>query len=227
MNYGYISALMASASQTTTPPVTSGVWDASLSLSPILYQNGDKRIRLPAPNQSIAKTARGVTGRATGKFYFELLLVNILGPTYGVTTGAGIAKSAFNFTGANIAGGTAGDLGVGMWPDSGAVRVYSNGAFASYSTATLGDGKRVLVAFDGDSGKIFMGVDGAWVNSGAPAAGTGAVYTFTPGATWYPAASPWSAEAGSPSDTTDVIIDLCSGSDTCVYTPPSGFSYWG
>lgn len=148
--------------------------------------------------------------------------------TTGTTTGVGVAKSSFNFTGTNIAGGTSGNLGVGVWPDQSTTnsRVYTNGSFASYA-GKFWDGQRCLIAFDADNGRVFTGVNGTWHNSGNPTAGTGAVFTFTPdGTLWFPAASPWSAETGSSSDTTDVIIDLCNSASECAYAPPDGFAYW-
>lgn len=209
------------------------VWDPSLDLSPIVYQNNGKRLRLPAPNQTVAKTARGTEGRNSGKWYFECLIVNMLGATgnnntSATTTGVGVAKSTFAFTSSNIAGGTSGDLGVGIWPDETTTnsRVYTNGSFALYA-GKFWDGQRAMVAFDADSGKVYTGVNGTWHNSGNPTAGTGAVYTFTPGATlWFPAASPWSAESTGSGDTADVIIDLCNTQADCAYAPPIGFAYW-
>ena len=55
---------------------------------------------------------------------------------------------------------------------------HNNSASSVYQTVSNGD--ILQIAVDYDNSKIFFGVNGTYVNSGNPAAGTGAVYTNLP-----------------------------------------------
>jgi hypothetical protein len=56
-------------------------------------------------------------------------------------------------------------------------------ASAAYSSTGI---VRLMVAYDLDAGKIWFGVDGTWVNSGNPVAGTSPIYSNLSGYRCYP-----------------------------------------
>ena len=55
---------------------------------------------------------------------------------------------------------------------------YSDGSNSTSPThAAISSGDRLMFAFDEPNGKLFIGLNGTWLNSGDPAAGTGAIFT--------------------------------------------------
>ena len=97
-----------------------------------------------------------------------------------------------------------------------------SGGTASSTTlfATYASGDVVNFAIDFDNGKLWIGKNGTWYNSGNPAAGTNATTTFTAGT------SPWRfwAEYVASLDNSNrsgVISNF--GQRAFAYTPPSGF----
>ena len=86
------------------------------------------------------------------------------------------------------------------------------GSYTFFGNATLG------VACDMDNGKLFISVNGTYVNSGNPVAGTGAIFTdllsSSPGGgSWLPMSFGYNGH----------VHNHNYGQQPFVYTPPSGF----
>ena len=93
--------------------------------------------------------------------------------------------------------------------------VIYNGTTQGTYTAATGTSDKVMMAYDPATGKLWFGLNGTWFNSGAPASGTGQVYTITtPTDLWRIFIQAW--------DTTNAI---CAnfGQRPFAYTPPTGF----
>tara|TARA_R100001594_G_scaffold12264_1_gene27402 strand:+ start:7984 stop:11049 length:3066 start_codon:yes stop_codon:yes gene_type:complete len=84
---------------------------------------------------------------------------------------------------------------------------------SSYGTATSSASDVVMLALDIDNNKIWYGVNGTWIASGDPAAGSNASSTITSGIEWYPYAG---------SFTGDPVVNF--GQKAFAYPIPTGFS---
>jgi hypothetical protein len=89
---------------------------------------------------------------------------------------------------------------------------YSNGsATAGFSPVNVGD--ILMCAFDQATGKVWFGVNGAWLYSGNPSAGSNATFTISNTLTVYPASTLRDSDS----------IDVNFGARSFAYTAPSGF----
>src|SRR3989344_2558108 len=105
-------------------------------------------------------------------------------------------------------------------------KFYDNGS-ASGVLATAGAGDVIMLAYDADNSKVYVGKNGTWLNSAVPASGTGAVATdATP-----PLIPAYQYATGDATGGTanfgqggqsGLTYDSASGG-TFKYTPPSGF----
>lgn len=108
---------------------------------------------------------------------------------------------------------------------------YSDGSNLTTPThASISSGDRLMFAFDEPNGKLYVGLNGTWLNSGDPAAGTGAVFTgLTQGGY-----VPYFGTGTSPTndyhfsfgqDTTNIASAVSDGNGygSFEYTPPTGF----
>jgi hypothetical protein len=204
-------------------------WDPAFVASPLSLSNNDQLLTLAQGNSSVAKTVPTLgNGQSSGKWYCEFRWIRLAA---GGTTsnGVGVATSDFSFGSANLGGGTSGNLGAGLWPDStgSTGRIYRSGTFITGIGITEpGNGDIIMVAMDVTALNLWFGVNGTWHNSGNPASGTNPSVTsanLAASKTWFPACSPWTADAGVGNDTK---IDILSSIDECVYAVPSGFAYW-
>lgn len=191
--------------------------------SPLLFQEGNRRIALTGSDSAINKTVRGTVPRWTGKWYFEIKCITIIAGTTS-TSGVGIASEDHVWTAGNLTS-TGNNTKVGVWPDStgSACRIYK-GTAGSYITGIglteLDVGVTVGIAIDIDAQKVWVSTNNTWHNSGDPGAGTNPTASGSEvpsGKAWYPACSPWSGACS---------FDLNASAAECLYTPPSGFSYW-
>jgi hypothetical protein len=104
----------------------------------------------------------------------------------------------------------------GAWFDSG-MKFFVNGSQvgSTYGSTTLTGLEIIMFAHDSSTGKVWMGLNGVWYNSGNPAAGTGQVATLTAG-TVFPAVMV-NGSAGNNRVTANF------GQRPFAYTPPTGF----
>ena len=132
---------------------------------------------LHQPNNSAINYA--TIGVSSGKWYFET--------TIDTQTAGGVkigVAQAFN-TG-EIGDSSTGWAIVGQSGAANGKGVHAGALTSSYTTYAQGD--IVNCAFDMDSGKIYWGKNGTWLNSGNPATGAGAIYSNVSG-TVFPAAT--------------------------------------
>tara|TARA_R100000697_G_scaffold116856_1_gene137805 strand:- start:346 stop:1743 length:1398 start_codon:yes stop_codon:yes gene_type:complete len=109
---------------------------------------------------------RGTIGATSGKWYFEARL-----NTYQGDTAIALANEDENiFT--RFSGETTNS--VGYLADN---RFFYNSGATNYSS--LSAGNIFQIAFDADTGKIWIGKNNTWQNSGDPANGTGSVQTVS------------------------------------------------
>lgn len=168
-------------------------WNPADKNASITLSDGNKTATATAAFQMV----RGTIGKSSGKWYFEVTCTGAL--TFGTV---GIAQASSSLS--SFAGGETTSYGIAT------NFVYTN--FVSTSIdGTITAGDVVGVAVDLDAGKIWFAENNAWVNSGNPGAGTGAIYSGLSG-TYYPADSPGATSH--------------SINSTLTYAPPSGFSVW-
>jgi hypothetical protein len=171
----------------------------------------------------------GTIGMKSGKWYWEAhLIVQENGFNIGVVKDTESATSGtWNYTKTNFYAIN----GIGT-------SYVSDGAGAQNAAGTsFAQGDTVQVAYDADTGKLYFGKNGTWLNSADPAAGTGNLETTSdPEYGYHPATS----TIGDSSGYSDVIMnfgqdDTFAGNLTAVgntdgngigsfkYTVPSGF----
>jgi hypothetical protein len=121
----------------------------------------------------------------------------------------GLAQEKYSFfNGTNLS------AGIG-YANSGLIYVNDTdtnvtGSTTSYASYTTGD---VLgVAYDADSGKVYIHKNGTWLNSGNPVSGTGQIATVTPSRNWRFGASTYNS-----------TINANFGQRPFKYTPPTGY----
>ena len=181
-----------------------------------IARSGITNATLANGNLDISGTGGGYTGCLStiavnsGKWYYEFTVTN----APNNSTGGGIV-SADSINQANGGNAGFGDCSGGYLRIGGVV--YNNGSAIATGLSSIGTNDILNVAFDLDAGKIWFGKNGTWDSSGNPAAGTGAVATFTPGgrsfyifAQGFYSSGTWSGS-------------LNTGARPFAYTAPSGF----
>lgn len=131
-------------------------------------------------NAAATSWVRSVTAKNSGKWRAQFVNTNHVS-----TTGCGFSTSASVGT---FLGGTA--TAWALWGNySSQLRRYNNNAFTAY-TGTFATSDYVCLLIDLDNGRAWWRLNGTTI-SGNPAAGTGAMATFTGGTTIYLAADPF------------------------------------
>jgi hypothetical protein len=158
-------------------------------------------------------------GFSSGKWYWEILAGRGAGSNNGGWEW-GIAKSPFDPIASTRL--TASAYGWGVNGNDGTLYSNNSSLVSSYISGTAGaviaNGDVVMVAYDADTGKLWLGKNGTWGNNGGtgdPAAGTNAAVSSLTG-TFFPVVT-----IGSDSGTPSAIIN--AGARPFAYTAPSGF----
>lgn len=188
-----------------------------LTESGATYSEGNTKINCYFDN---ANGRRATVEVSSGKWYWEVLRLDAYG-------NVGVFDCSNN-TVSYYAGYSSSDYGMSMMT----LGFYRNGSQTSTSNTT-GSGDIVQFALDVDAGKLWIGKNGTWFESGDPSAGTNAIYdSDISGRTWsptvgqnYSAISNFVLNAGA--DPT-FANNKPSGQDTTqdefYYAPPTGFS---
>jgi hypothetical protein len=152
---------------------------------------------------------------ASGKWYFEYTITTF---SSGRSCAFGIGKTADYPSGTGVAGSWTGCVGYGDFGDT-YLRPITEAAGISNTSGvasmTFAVNDVLMIAFDVDAGKFWMGKNGTWFDSGNPAAGTNQKQTFTTGINW----RPWCVQYGSSAAQSVANFGQLAFS----YTPPSGF----
>lgn len=156
------------------------------------------------------RNCRGVIGRSSGKWYFEVRLDDV--PTSPNNVCVGVAQDG---TPLNIAVGN--NTGQWSYVDNG--MKFSGGIGSSFGGAYNYDGAVIGVAVDLDAGRIWWASDNVWQGPGSPnpATGTSPAYSDLSG-TVKPAVSAFFRN-----------ITRLTGAFTAAhltYSPPAGFTPW-
>ena len=149
---------------------------------------------------------------SNGKSYWEITLSS-LSDAYRITFG--LCTPTFGPNGDP----TTGNPGCGWQQNSSNTtgNFYVNNA-SVYSVANANSVNDVFMfAYDDSTGRIYVGKNGAWFNSGNPAAGTGYVGTLTTGNTYLPIVN-----LNTSTGTNAVYFNFGAGSGFS-YSAPSGF----
>lgn len=195
--------------------------DAGVVEEPIVWNHADRattwavsKDRREADN-SIATHATWDSIRSAGqlpsdrKVYWEMLL-NYDNPTAEYHGGIGIANRSMSL--GNHIGATTNGHCVLFRASS--TNYFTNNAGGS-NMAAIRSGVRLMCAWDPTAGKWWVGtVEGGWLNSGDPAAGTGHLVSGLTASGWHIAASSYDIRS------TAVLYSLASEQ---IGTPPDGF----
>jgi hypothetical protein len=150
----------------------------------------------------------GTIGVSSGKWYFEGTIVT----QNGASEYIGVANQALITTNNAALGSTVNGWAITCQNTANNGKSHHNNVSGTdYGTISQGD--VVGVAFDVDAAKVWFSVNGTWFNSGAPASGTGAIFTNLSGTTIFPAASNYNGGA----------MSFNFGARPFAYTAPSGF----
>ena len=189
-------------------------WDATDAATYWTRSNSDKTVVMTDAGASW-RLVRGTTGRASGKYYCELVALDTVA---GAATWIfGLASAAANR--ATFIGNSA--SGVGMRAAGNFLNNFTSGTGAIQTSSATTAGGVYGFAVDADAGKFWYAEANIWQNGGNPVAGTLPAYTYTPGTVGavYPALS-MSATGLS-------RWTLRTKASEFSYSPPSGFSAWG
>ena len=190
---------------------STGVTSSTIALS-----NGD--LTMASSSNSSWYGAKSTYWYTTGKYYFEV--TDTTSVDGGLIVGLADASCDFTFPG-NYVGNfnfTTRGYSWSIWANrSAGVITYGNDTSATPSGTPITTGGRVNVAVDFDAGKMWFGLNGVWVGSGDPGAGTNESYTFTPNSALFAAASLFY-------DTQVATINF--GASAFSDTIPAGFSEW-
>ncbi|QCG93973.1 hypothetical protein E6C67_08475 [Azospirillum sp. TSA2s] len=186
------SALATVASTTT--------WNPSDKYSAMTLSNGNLTASINLSQGSV----RATNSIAAGKYYWEVVCINVGGAIIGIMLAAGNLGS---YPG-NDAYGYAYEAYVGK-------KVNGNTEVAYGSVCVNGD--VVGIAVDAINGKIWFRVNGVWQGGGDPTAGTSAAYTGIAGS-FFPAFG-----SGSGSASPSVTARFSPGSWSS--PAPTGFTY--
>ena len=198
-------------------------WTANEGYKGIFYDNGALNAYAPDSNadHTIARSTHGIL---SGKWYWEAKIVG------SSPRAIGIINEKFQMTDMWVGGNS--DSWGAYWESSTVYCAHNNSNVLTPSyTHSAGD--IAMFAYDHDAGKLWMGANGTWFNSGNPAAGTGNIWSNVsspqtsgmhfPAASNYKASSHWHFNFGDPSYTVSSAQSDENGYGSFNYAPPSGF----
>jgi hypothetical protein len=170
-----------------------------------------------------AEACRATMGVTTGKWYYEFRGVTQAGTGNSALTN--FTTSTQNLTAVSAFGGTLTNyIGANANIPGNSLQFQSSGYSASLANSTLfasyASGDVVNMAVDFTAGKIWVGKNGTWYNSGDPGAGTNATSTFTAPA-GYNLPEFEAVTSGDNSNQSSLTVNF--GQQPFVYTAPSGF----
>jgi hypothetical protein len=185
-------------------------WDPNKCSSRIALSNGNRT----ATAINVSYTLHSVISnwsKSSGKWYWEIEKAN--------------PSSNYNSTGVCDQSPTT-DFDEGTrsgWNESwsaydysGTLRMYHDGSYAQYSGNDPRNCSRLMFAIDIDTGRLWVGADGSWFNSGSPESDSNPIVTDASMETIISACF-------SPRYVGDSVT-CCFEASQQTYTPPSGFS---
>ena len=194
------------------PPSGSGTtWNPSDKTTNITLSSGNLIAAANTINFEMVRTVVADFNTSTGgKFYWEML-VDTLAVASDIFVGMKAAADSISSASTPLAGNYA------LWRGNGSY-VNAGGWSAGSSPASIAAADVLMLALDVDNGKLFVGRNGTWNNSGDPAAGTNAAFTSMPAATDFAVLFSTDNTAGA------VQVTLISDPVNLTYSAPSGFT---
>lgn len=188
--------MMRGAHQGTLPTATP--FDPSQKGANIALSNADKTATMGTTDWQTIKT---LTGRSSGKWYFEFTIVSSGSTVFGGLATAAASVSTYLGNSANSCGFNGGNL-------------FNNG-FTAGATGGVSNAQGSTNAFavDMDAKKMWVLVNNAAIGGGDPVAGTSAFLTWAAAYTLYGAV------------TLGTSGNVATSTNT--YAPPTGYSIWG
>jgi len=170
-----------------------------------------------------AEACRATMGVTTGKWYYEFRGVTQAGTGNSAVTN--FTTSTQNLTAVSSFAGTLTNyIGANANIPGNSLQFQSSGYSASLANSTLFasyvSGDVVNIAVDFTAGKIWVGKNGTWYNSGDPGAGTNATSTFTAPAGYN---LPEFEVTTSSDNSNQSSLTVNFGQQPFTYTPPTGF----
>ena len=170
-----------------------------------------------------AEACRATMGVTTGKWYYEFRGVTQAG--IGNSALTNFTTSTQNLTAVSAFGGTLTNyIGANANIPGNSLQFQSSGYSASLANSTLfasyASGDVVNIAVDFTAGKIWVGKNGTYYNSGSPGAGTNATSTFTAPVGYN---LPEFEVTTSSDNSNQSSLTVNFGQQPFVYTAPSGF----
>lgn len=172
------------------------VWNSADKDADCTLSDGDRTASITADG-----SVRSTAVKATGKWYVE------------ATSGTGATAAQWRFGVGNASMAITDGVGkdANGWAFQGNGNKVTGDTSASYGTANSGSDD-LMLALNADTGSVWIGRGGTWLNSGDPAAGTNAMFTGMTG--------PFYLGFGSAGSTRAITLKT---SAACLYTPPTGF----
>lgn len=187
-------------------------WSSTDKSASVQLSQGNATAGRASTGTWVDSGVRSVTAHSSGKRYAEFRIDGTRNPSEimcGVATGA---ASFGSFIGASSGGW------VLQNDTSGPSTLRLAGSAIASGLAAQGAGGRVMVAYDADTGRIWLGAGGAWYNSGDPASGTNPTATIAPATQLYLGLSLFASQN---------IVTLRNNAGEAAYPIPSGFVMWG
>ena len=191
---------------TDSPTQNHAIIDIGLSGS-LTYTEGNLKVTGVSNNWETAFATLPVD---SGKWYFEITVTTM--PAFfiiGVSTLDGLANHKSTYV-----GDYAGAYSMQIYPGVNDY-TYIDGTSNDEGVQTsLSSGNILQVAYDGDTGKYFLGVNDTWAHSGNPSTGVNPIFAgHTAGKKIYFGLSPYNGG----------VFDFNFGQKSFSYTPPTGF----
>ena len=199
---------LTSIDQTTDTPTNNfTTWNPLVPISNISFSEGN----LKASTSATSKGAKTTIASSTGKWYFE----NKLGSSAGnVVTGIAQDISNFTYVGSDL-------YSYGHF----AGNIYNNGSTNTY-TGTASNNDIVSIGLDLNNNKMYVAINGTWLNSANPSSGTGG-FTITSGnyhfAVSGDTSQSWEGNFGNPPFTISSGNTDGNGYGNFEYAVPSGY----
>lgn len=203
-----VAMLLGTSSATTYTTWNSADKSASLTLS-----GGDLVVTRSGASGAQA-AVRGIAGKSSGKWYFEITYTDITTDQDDASFGVGNSSASLSgYVGSDANGWGCTKTGAGSTTPQKA----NSGSKSNFAdTATWADGSVFMVALDISAGKVWFGVNGTWFGSGNPGSGTNEAYSGLTG-TLYPMVS---------TARQNDIFTGNFGTSSFSYSAPSGFTGW-
>jgi hypothetical protein len=152
-------------------------------------------------------TCRATVGASSGKWYFEATLTGSTGSTGNNMVGVMTTTTS---TLSDAYGGST----TRSYQANG--NLQGDGSTGTVASAVSGD--VIMIAYDIDASKMWVGKNGTWQNSGNPVTGAGPVFTYLPTSPIVPQVSMY----GNTGDNYGWYTNF--GQQPFTYTPPTGFN---